>query len=419
MKRKIKTITILTVLLLFSFSYNVTLTQAVHSTQESFQPVINADPIIVIDEDSDFLAYPGHGNESHPYIIEGYDIEGKDYFVEPYVEPYEHCITVANTTKHFVIQNNLVAKGHTGIFIDSVAPGTAKIINNVVDNGWQGIWLKNVTGASIENNYISYVNYLIGIYLDQCHTVNIKNNTIENVFFSLYQPYRIFNDIQIESCSGINVTDNEIFECVADCLVIGYSTDILVQNNYIHTLKGFASDGYSSIDLNYVSHSAFINNTLEQEQTNSIYASDCNDLLFHENKISDSSENGINLKESSNSNITWNTITNCQGYGVVLWPSVNNILVHHNTFLSNNLGGTSQAYDSGANNVWFDTTTNVGNMWYDWTGGPYSIDGTAGSVDPYPIPQPGFPEFSVTTGILLLGVSLFSVIVILLKKKKR
>ena len=61
------------------------------------------------------------------------------------------------------------------------------------------------------------------------------------------------------------------------------------------------------------------------------------------------------------------------------------LAVHHNSFRNNNLGGSSQALDSGFDNTWYDYQTFEGNFWNDWVVGSYSIDGTANAVDPYPL----------------------------------
>ena len=73
--KKILTIIIVSSMLLLLSWQNQMVVNTRASVQNSFLPVLNADPMIVIDEDSDFSIYPGYGNESHPYIISGFDIE--------------------------------------------------------------------------------------------------------------------------------------------------------------------------------------------------------------------------------------------------------------------------------------------------------------------------------------------------------
>ena len=72
--------------------------------------------------------------------------------------------------------------------------------------------------------------------------------------------------------------------------------------------------------------------------------------------------------------------------------------IHHNNFVDNNPSGTSQAYDGGTKNVWFDSQNLEGNYWSDWSGtGSYSIDGYGGTVDSYPLEEPANFEILETT----------------------
>ena len=72
-------------------------------------------------------------------------------------------------------------------------------------------------------------------------------------------------------------------------------------------------------------------------------------------------------------------------------------VAHHNTFINNSkvnqytIDGertgtiTSQGYDEGNYNTWYDEEGEYGNIWSDYTGGSsYSIDGRANAEDIYP-----------------------------------
>ena len=72
------------------------------------------------------------------------------------------------------------------------------------------------------------------------------------------------------------------------------------------------------------------------------------------------------------------------------WDTSNGgIIIHHNALIDNYLDGTSQARDSSElddiENIWYDEILLEGNYWSDWVSGVYYIDGSAGSVDPYPL----------------------------------
>ncbi len=86
---------------------------------------------------------------------------------------------------------------------------------------------------------------------------------------------------------------------------------------------------------------------------------------------------------------TYNVLQENEDYGIRLYSDCDNNIIHHNTFVDNNPGGTSQALDAGSNNFWYDSTTLEGNYWSDWSGtGSYSIDGAAGAIDLYPLDEP-------------------------------
>jgi hypothetical protein len=75
-------------------------------------------------------------------------------------------------------------------------------------------------------------------------------------------------------------------------------------------------------------------------------------------------------------------------YGLYIDSESDNNTVHHNSFIDNNLGGSSQAFDDGTNNTWFDESTLEGNYYSDYSGvGNYSIDGNANSSDTYPLTE--------------------------------
>ena len=112
------------------------------------------------------------------------------------------------------------------------------------------------------------------------------------------------------------------------------------------------------------------------------------------NTCSNNHDVGIELFSSSYCVVTYNLLQENGGYGVYLFSGSNDNLIHHNTFVDNSLGGTSQAYDSANMNIWYDPETKEGNYWSDWLGtDSYSIDGYTGTEDLYPLDEPA--EYSV------------------------
>ncbi|MCG3260319.1 MAG: right-handed parallel beta-helix repeat-containing protein, partial [Candidatus Heimdallarchaeota archaeon] len=90
---------------------------------------------------------------------------------------------------------------------------------------------------------------------------------------------------------------------------------------------------------------------------------------------------------SENCTIFKNLISDNLNYGIVIYNGKFNI-IHHNSFIDNNQG-TTQAFDSGFSNFWFDSSTMEGNFWSDFSGiGTYTIAGPALAEDLYPLLTP-------------------------------
>jgi len=422
LKKLSLTVCLVITLFLFAIQDSAIIPQSAVEFDNSELPKLNSDPVIIIDEDSDFLTYPGYGNETHPYLIEGFDIKRED--LRPIGAPLNCCIIVANTTKHFVIQNNSVFRGYSGIRIESVAPGTAKIINNNAEANMHGIYMINVTGAIIEDNYAYRMKIHTGITLENCHDCNITNNIIEDLPFDVFQyPNILCDGIRIFGCTGINIINNELYYCQEEAINIISSSDILLQTNYIHDCDHIVpeEDFSGVITLTSTTSSIIYNNTVSHNrQWANIHTYLCDDILINKNTLSESERMGIYLKTTTNSNITWNTISNHPKHGVSIWQGGGNNIIHHNTFQDNNPDGTSQGADYSSNNVWYDTATNEGNWWSDWAGGDYRIDGTSDSVDPHPLgTYITVSEFSIKIGMLFITVPVIACITLISIKKKR
>ena len=107
--------------------------------------------------------------------------------------------------------------------------------------------------------------------------------------------------------------------------------------------------------------------------------------MFNSNNVS------IKIDESANCSVVTSTITNCTDYAIKLTTTAVNCSVFQNDFIDNNVGGGSQALDNGISNYWYYPVTSKGNYWSNIGLNPtYSINGTAGSVDIYPEPDPLF-----------------------------
>ncbi len=134
--------------------------------------------------------------------------------------------------------------------------------------------------------------------------------------------------------------------------------------------------------------STIANNTCNNNNNIGIYLWSSDSSTVVNNTCSNNNNNGIKLFNINFCILTYNLLQENEWYGVNLDSDSDNNLIYHNNFVDNNLTGTSQAFDDGLNNTWYDTLTLEGNYWSDWSGtGSYSIDGSAGSVDLYPFDE--------------------------------
>ena len=366
--------------LLLSFIRTTTPTLVASLSEESPAPMLNAlvdhEPIVIeYDENFTDYGFPGTGTPGDPYRIENYNITvSSDYPI----------MFGGDTSKDFVIQNCfLKTDTNIGIYLGKyydMADGTVNILNNVIiSEGGQGIEMNGGKNSLISGNNITCRYY--GILLSGLSDFSTISN---NIIYGDEEP-----GILIENSANM----------------------IITKNTCIGNWKGLAFSGVSD---SVITH----NNLSENECGIGIISS--NNLTISNNKIIDQSTRGIEAYTCDNSTFTNNLIQNSFHYAIEFYSGSENNILHHNAFVDNNLGGTSQADDDGTNNIWFDTLALEGNWWSDYMGtGNYSIDGSASSVDSYPLNEvPEIPEFANISLIIVLISSLFAIPVINLVRKK-
>lgn len=331
-----------------------------------FQAAYTARSPIVILSDSDFSKYgfPGTGDENTPFRIEGYSITNSIF----------ELIVIENTEKYFIIQNN---------YLDSV---TASL---------DAIYMRNAKNGLIHSNIL--VNNRHGIFLDTgCQSIDIIWNVISDSSES---------GIRVNSSSQVLVEYNEVFQNTYNGIWANCSTDLDIRNN------GFYDDELG-IWLENTNSSAIYGNTMFGND-NAIWLSNqssSNDVYY--NRIFDShrlnpNTCGIHLSHNAHLNqIFNNTIANCTEHGFYVEATSGNNTIKWNSFINNNVGGSSQAYDAYSVDVLY-------NYWSDWTTPdddfnqivdvPYSLEGPVMNSDPFPLVQPAQKlQFHYITPITVL-----------------
>lgn len=283
------------------------------------------------------------------------------------------------------------------------------IINNTCNNNYNGISLQQSDKAILTNNKCSYNNEY-GIFLSDSYDNRITNNIFYDCGLTIWHntkdPYfthTVENNWVNDKKLGyfVNSSNTFITDPIYGQLILINCSNMMINNLELsNTTIGLA--------LQYCENSTLTDNTCN----NNYYGI----LLFNSNNASltnntcNNNYNGIRMHYSDNAIISNNILNNNTRFGIysdncdyclIIFNSIRantdygifgleyNNTIHHNSFIDNNLDGTSQAWDCGLNNIWYDILTSEGNYWSDWTGvGDYHILGNANAIDPYPLSNP-------------------------------
>ena len=403
------------------------------SHKQRYLPLISSGPIEIIN-DANFTNYgfPGLGTAEEPYIIENYNITTSNL----------KGICINSTTKHFVIRNCYVDAFPCCIYVSNVAEGTASIINNTVisfggagiflsyssgmiitdntcsNSRWYGIHLFYSSGATLTNNTCSY-NENDGIVLSYSSGATLTNNTCN------YNENGIFLDYS----SGATLVDNDCINNLCGIFLVSSSDATLTDNtcnNILYGINMLSSSGATLVDnicnnnieygIEMLSSSGAIltNNTFSNNHGYGVklVSSSINTLTKNTCK---NNTLGILSRNSNDSLFTYNLLQENSEYGIFFESESYNNIIHHNVFMNNYLGSTSQAYDDGFNNIWCEEEVQEGNYWSDWNKKkPYPIDGDANAIDPYPLNE----NLEKIDYEYTLVIPAFILVAILLKRKK-
>jgi len=301
---------------------------------------------------------------THDDNFTDYSFPGLGTFSQPYrIENYnittttQKGISIEGTTDYFVIRNCYVETNGYGIYIYDTYPGTASVINNICSNN---------------RDYI-------GIYLQLSPGTLVTNNTCNN--------NNMWNGISMYSCSDVTVTNN-ICNNNDNGISIWVCENLVLENNTCNNNNQYG------ISIGYSDDSTIVNN------------------------ICKGNRYGLDITDSDDSILTHNLIQENVKHGFSFDSDSDNNIIYMNFFITNNLGGTSQAYDAGIDNTWYDASTKKGNYWNNWDSRkPYPIDGEANSTDPYPLDENLeriYYEFMYIPSIILMAI-IFSII----RKRRR
>lgn len=238
---------------------------------------------------------------------------------------------------------------------------------------------------------------------------------------------------------GIEIRDTSAFFVINGCVIssdwvgirlynVASGTSKVIGNNIISP----TGDG-GAISVGYMQNSTISNNICSNfmQGIHLNYAMGC---TIQGNSFSNMNYQGINIRYSYSNVIVYNQISNAREHGIALVGTSSSNVIHHNILEDNTWDSSywidgvpkgtpsSQGYDEGSQNIWYDNESKQGNSWSDYFGfGSYQIDGPANSIDLYPKHTTGFTSFVI---IIVYVLTIFSLVVELIiyrfyyKKKK-
>ena len=321
------------------------------------------------------------------------------------------CNSNAENGMYFIQSGNLVITNNTCVNnsdagMEIADSYSSDLTRNSCNNNSAGIILIDCDRANLIENLCSY-NTGDGILLHSVPRdmyVTITNNTFSynegTGIDCRYGDALIANNTCINNFSGIakksNSYDDHLDTVISDNIcsnntvygifLWGVSEDILL-NNICENNK------VSGIILSHCSFVNLTSNYFINNDGHGIYVELSSSSFIHKNNIINNKINGIMLEEGTSSFLlTKNLLKDNEAYGIFLVYdskedySASKNTIYHNEFIDNNPGGTSQGFDSGDENKWFNPETREGNWWSDLNGKcRYRIDGDANSKDKYPL----------------------------------
>ncbi len=287
------------------------------------------------------------------------------------------AIYLSHSDDNDIINNTAFNNNNGGIFL--LHSEVNNIIDNIVNhNLGLGISLELSHTNTIETNQI-YMNSKGGILLNSSSDSHITANIAYNNSIDAQIGLIVSSDYNI-------ITGNIVYNGDLSGIFLSYS-----DNNSISSNTAF-NNSFGGISLYYSKNNTIFGNNASKNLGQGIWLEASSDNLIAQNTVNNNAENGIVVFEgwgwAIGNRITNNTVSHNGLYGLKMQTVSSDNTVTFNNFVGNNLGGTSQGYDDGANRI-------SQNYWDDWTtpdsdsngivDNPYTLMGDANNFDYFPL----------------------------------
>ncbi len=300
-------------------------------------------------------------------------------------------IYVFQSSLTLIENNNCSSNRRNGIQV--TASSSTNISSNLCEDNYHiGILATGCPNSIISNNFCLrnrnwYKRESHGIVLQYSSHCNITNNLVDS---------NIGNGIFLESDSNSFISDNLIYNHTGyyealyspNSLFFGYSIYCYSSEN-ISVLRNEGISNYGGCWIESSHNMNISSNLFSYSSSYAIEIHEGSNCTIKKNVLSEN-DIGIGFSNTELSILSNNLVQNSDGYGLILNGSSINNSIHHNSFIGNNLAGTSQGYDEGNDNLWYDNVTKEGNFWSDRISGNYSIDGPSSSEDLYCLEEDPF-----------------------------
>lgn len=345
------------------------------------------------------------------------------FWNEVYDAGYDHGMYILDS-EDIAIQNSIIERSNQdGIHIENCTNAHLSL-NTCSDNGYNGINVIDSEYALIQNN--AFYDCDLGVDDDTAEDLLTYDVYLDNTIND--EPiYYGENDNLINLPGWIQQYPQIILVNASNVEIVGQ--DVLAHNIYANIVLRFGEN-------------ITIRGCYFEKSLGGILATDINNLQIIDCSFLDNLA-AIGLGRTTNSLIQYNTLFNMKFGGIAISENADNNVVRNNTFediywyaisitdsqynyiYHNNFINCSSLYtsygnDDGTNNYWYNPVLQEGNYWENWGGtGTYAIDGSAGSIDLYPLGSVIIiPEFSISS-IIVSIICLTTLVSLIFVSKRR
>ncbi len=272
--------------------------------------------------------WPGTGEEEDPYVIEWYDLSGKEE---------SSALTFEEVSDHFIVKNNKLhdanrsgdaSSGNSGVVLNGTENG--RLANNKVSFNSYGIHLKESTENVIVDNKM--VNNHVGIYVSSSIGNKIEGNHVKKSHYPVYG-----RGIWLEKSDGNELMENSVSNHDRGIVLSSSPENHLSENNASYNGKGveLRESEKNSVEKTelftndigiyvYKSTDNTLSGTQSFNDNYGIYLTHSEKNRLYDNVINHSRWYGMRIGRSNDNEIEGNRIVSSDSYGIYLFSSESN-----------------------------------------------------------------------------------------------